>query len=282
MWKPTVVGRLLPGALAAPLLIVSACERKAPPAAPAAAPPAAPAPPAPAAALGRNELLQAMEAAAAAYAAGTPAEEAGLAGRRFVIRQAFGCSGPSAAGGLADGLAHWSVKGRSGDIEITLSPAAWTDSRLVEKAETWEAVEGMWLPRPWLRTEACPPATSPPTPPGTGPATNSATPPVLPLATPQTMGLAAVFEAEGSRVGRRNGRPYSFTIRGKDGAPAPAPADGYRLVLEGRLAGFADGNAIRCHALSPDHRPVCIAASRLDRVAFEDAGGGLLSEWRAG
>jgi hypothetical protein len=95
------------------------------------------------------------------------------------------------------------------------------------------------------------------------------------------MGLAAVFEADGSRLGRRNGRAYSFGVRGENDQPAAVPPGGYRLVLEGRMAAFSDGRAIRCRAASPDQRPVCIGAVRLDRVAFEDAQGAVLSEWRA-
>ena len=96
------------------------------------------------------------------------------------------------------------------------------------------------------------------------------------------MGLASVFEADGSRLGRRNGRAYEHTVRGVDDQPAVAPVQGYRLVLEGRLAAFPEGRSIRCRGSGPDQRPVCIAAVQIDRVAFEDAAGALLSEWRGG
>lgn len=45
---------------------------------------------------------------------------------------------------------------------------------------------------------------------------------------------------------------------------------------------FADGRAIHCRTAAPDQRPVCIGAAQLDRVAFEDADGQMLSEWRDG
>ena len=35
--------------------------------------------------------------------------------------------------------------------------------------------------------------------------------------------------------------------------PAAIPDGGYRLVLEGRMAAFADGRAVRCRAAGPDH-----------------------------
>jgi hypothetical protein len=96
------------------------------------------------------------------------------------------------------------------------------------------------------------------------------------------VGIAAVFEAGGSRIGRRNGRAYTFTVRSQNGEVLTPPAGGYRLLLEGRVVGFLGGRAIRCRAPGPDHRPVCVTAVQLDKVAFEDATGGVISEWRPG
>ena len=68
--------------------------------------------------------------------------------------------------------------------------------------------------------------------------------------------------------------PYRIT------AATPAPG-GYALRLEGRLTTFADGKAVKCVQRDRESRPVCVAALRLDRLAFEDgATGALLSEWR--
>jgi hypothetical protein len=61
-----------------------------------------------------------------------------------------------------------------------------------------------------------------------------------------------------------------------------APARGFRLVIEGRLTDFPTGHAIRCRAPSAEARPICVAAAQVDRVAFEDADGRLLREWRLG
>lgn len=229
---------------------------------------------APAPTLDRAGLLQAMDVAASAYAAGRDVGGANLAGRRFVIRQAFGCAGPTpppAEDMTGDGLAAWSWGDRRQSLRLTLAPGDWTASPLIAGgADNWEAVEGFWLTRPWLRTDGCPGAQGDPLASG----------PVAP--SPQSVGLAAVFEEDGSRIGRRNGRAYDFTVRGEGDQPPVAPAQGYRLVLEGRMTAFADGRAIRCRAASPDQRPVCIGAVQLDRVAFEDAGGQMLSEWRGG
>lgn len=280
MLEPTVSPRPSVVALAASLVFLAACQREeaapAPPPAPAvSAPPVVAIGPAPV--LDRTGLLQAMDVAASAFAAGKDPGGATLAGRRFVIRQAFGCAGPAPAGRSTvgatggDGLAAWSWGDKGKSLKLTLTPADWTGSPMVAGgADSWEAAEGFWLPRPWLRTDGCPGVPS-------DPAADGAT-----AVSPQTVGLAAVFEEDGSRLGRRNGRAYEFTVRAEGDQAPVAPTNGYRLVLEGRMTAFADGRAIRCRAAGPDQRPVCIGAVQLDRVAFEDAQGQGLSEWRPG
>lgn len=274
MLVPTVSPRPSVVVIAASLLVLGACQREqAEPAEPetvAAPPPIVTIAPSPT--LDRASLLQAMDLAASAYAAGREVGGASLAGRRFVVRQAFGCGGPAAS--LAEttageGLPALSWGDRRQSLKLSLAAGDWSQSVLIAgDAETWEAAEGFWLTRPWLRAEGCP------------------VPHGDPLAqdqsSPQTMGLAAVFNEGGSRTGRRNGRAYEFTVRGEGDKPPVAPAQGYRLVLEGRMTAFADGRAIRCRAANPDQRPVCIGAVQLDRVAFEDAEGRMLSEWRDG
>ncbi len=227
--------------------------------------------------LTRASLLAATSRAASAYAAGERIEGAdALVGRRFSIRVPFGCNGPqpTAAESAGDGLARWSWGPENRTIQLSLTPGDWLNTVLIAGAagqSDWEAVEGFWIPRPWLTTGDCSTVRADPLQSGDG------------SPSPQTVGLAAVFAANDSRVGRRNGRAYAFTIRPTGDTPLTAPAGGYRVVLEGRLASFPDGRAIRCRASNPDQRPVCIAAMRLDRVAFTNADGSvLLSEWRPG
>lgn len=263
--RPSVV------ALAASLVLLSACQRE--PTA-ASAPVAEPAQTpvvtvAPAPILDRASLLQAMDIAASAFAAGQEVAGASLAGRRFVVRQAFGCGGPAVNRPSQAGLATvtWSEDRES--AKLTLTPGDWSQSALIAgDAETWEAAEGFWLARPWLRVDTCP-------------AIQGGASPEAPSAA-QTMGLAAVFKEGGSRTVRRNGRAYEATLRAEGDQPLMPSAKGYRLVLEGRMTAFADGRAIRCRAVDADQRPVCIGAVQLDRVAFEDAEGKTLSEWREG
>ncbi|MDQ3125653.1 MAG: hypothetical protein M3Q74_08625 [Pseudomonadota bacterium] len=226
--------------------------------------------------LNRADLLAATSRAASAYAAGEQMEGAdALVGRQFSIRIPFGCNGPQPAPAEAagDGLARWSWGPENETIQLSLTPGDWLNTALIGGASesAREAVEGFWVPRPWLTAGDCSAVRADP-PPSEGGAPS-----------PQTVGLAAVFGADDSRVGRRNGRAYAFTIRATGDTPLAAPSRGYRVVLEGRLAGFPDGSAIRCRASNPDQRPVCIAAIRLDRVGFTNADGSvLLSEWRPG
>jgi hypothetical protein len=249
------------------------CERKSPPPprpAPEPAAVAVAAPRIPPPAISRSELLQAMEAARSAYATGRREPGDNLAGRRFAVRQAFGCPGTAAGQTTVAGMARWSWRPNRKSIEISLTPADWADAPMMtDTRNAWEAVEGFWLPWPWTSADRCPAAWN-----ATLPEQAAA------LASPQTDGLASVFERGGSRLGRRGGKAFTFTVRGEP-ALAP-PAGGYRLILEGRLTAFPDGRTIRCHARSPDERPVCIAAAEVDRVAFEDADGAVLSEWQSG
>jgi hypothetical protein len=261
-------------------LALAACEQQ--PSEPEDVVAEAPAPPrqslpAPIPVLSRGDLVSAANRAASFYAGGD--EQAGtdpLVGRTFSIKIAFGCAGPAPVvpeGGDTSGLASWSWASEGKTIELKMIPGEWAGSALIAgstQAPEWEAVDGFWITRPWLSSESCPDVTGDPLQPADG------------RADPQTVGLAAIFETGGSRIGQRNGRAYSFTIRPEGDSPLQPPEDGYRLVLEGRIASYPDGRAIRCRAAGPEQRPVCVAATKLDRVAFEGADGKQLSEWRPG
>jgi len=232
--------------------------------------------PTPPPALSRGDLIQAADEAASAYAEGRQLTGADpLADRSFAIHVTFGCTGPTTAGAPDEdqgGRAAWSWGPDRKTIQLTLIPGAWQDSAIIAQLQPakkkWEEVEGFWIPRPWMRSNACPAVPRDPLQPTD--------------ASPQTLGLAALYNEDSSRIGRRNGRAYTFTVRANaDGQLAP-PDRGYQLVLEGRIDAFPSGRAIECRAASPDQRPVCLVAVKLDRVAFEQPDGSLLSEWRAG
>lgn len=231
--------------------------------------------------LTRAELINALAQAASVHTAGSTAQgEDALVGRTFSLHLPFGCSGPSTTETPENAIAQWTWGPGQDTIRLTMTPGDWTTSPLVAGAVTstdapatatvtWEAVEGFWIARPWLATEACPASTL---------SQSISAPP-----SPQTAGLASVFTTDSSRLGRRDGRAYTHVIRAEGDVPLAPPAAGYRLVLEGRVVAFPNGRATRCVSYSPDQRPTCVAAVQLDKVAFEDGTTGeTLSEWRPG
>lgn len=274
------VSRIRLALMASACLMLAQCDHQASAPTPVAveAPKVPPVPTvaAPAPLITRADLLDAAARARSTYAAGATAGTEMLVGRAFALRVPFGCGGaPTTASPqvLQDGQAGWSWGPDRKTIELALRPGDWVKSALIADegaAPVWEVVEGFWIPHPWLRSETCPTERGDEAEPAQG------------EPSPQSLGIAGTSDLGGSRVGRRKGRAYVHTIRGKtDALPVP-PADGYRLLLEGRLIAFPDGQAIRCHAEGTQQRPVCIVAARLDKVAFEDSSGATLSEWRPG
>ncbi|WP_341022124.1 hypothetical protein [Brevundimonas diminuta] len=297
----TTTRLVAPLALAAALPLLTWCQRPPEPAAPAD-----PAPPPTVvldSTLNRAALLAALTEAGTALADGQT-RDAALTGRTVSVRLPFGCGGEATVAGEAGGLPRL-VRNADGSLTLTITPEDLGASALVPATregavDKWEAVEGFWIARPWSGLDACPAsaALAAPAPelapsptqtaiktPAKGKTTEAkavddvAAPPIV--QPERTAGLAAVFETGGSRLGRRQGQAYVHVIRGEKGvAPTPAPG-GYALRLEGRLTAFADGKAVHCVQKDAESRPVCIAALRLDRLAFEDgATGALLSEWR--
>lgn len=235
--------------------------------------PLAPPPP-----LSRADLITGLAQAASVYSAGSTVTGSDpLVGRTFSLKLPFGCGGPTTTGQVNDGVAQWQWGDNQTSIRLAMVPGDWIASPLVAGAvvvedgespeNAWEAVEGFWIERPWLATEACPAASL---------SASITAPP-----TAQSVGLVAVFPEGGSRLGRRNGRAYQHILRADGDTPLTPPEGGFALRLEGRVVGFPGGRAGRCVAFSPDQRPTCVAAVQLDRVAFEAAATGeTLAEWR--
>jgi hypothetical protein len=269
---PVIIGSVVAVLIAASLLFKGSGSTQAPPPPPPAVtqPIATPAPlEVPPLPLGRREIIELARDQAAAYAAGvTPPPQAALIGRRFSLKLPFGCSGPEIGDGAEQ--AHFEYDAVKKTIKLVARAGDWATLPIIQSlADSGgiEDVEGFWLPRPWSYAETCPPHRE-------GPAPATPTP-----ADGQSLGLARVFRAQGSRLLRRDGRPYEFVRRIAKGEVPPLTAS-YQLILEGRIVGFGGDQAIRCWSEGSDHRPICLYGVEFDRVAFEDAQGKLLAEWR--
>jgi len=255
--------------------VMTGCDR---PETPSEPPPPATAPtPSPAPTLDRAALLAAMASVASDTAAGIARDQADpLIGRTFSLRMAFGCFGaqpePANQSTNGDGTPRWATTADGRSIRLTLYPADWSEGDISGPPPTgFETLSGIWINQPWMRSESCP-------------AWSIAAPDVsADVAPAREAGLIMVRPTGGSRIGRAGERGFTHTVRGEGDEPATPPTQGYRLVLEGRLTGWADGRVVRCRIVTPDRPPGCVIGAVVDRVAFEDgAGGTVLSEWRPG
>ena len=221
--------------------------------------------PLPAPPLDRAALLGAVAQAASAHAAGIddPQAQAVLDGRRFAIKLRFGCGGP--AGEASSDALRWRVKSDE-SLEITATPDLSLEAPELAGAltQTVEAVEGFWIPHPWLLSNACPALRQ-----------SSEAHPVVPE---HSVGIAQYYTPEGSRTERRSGRAYVSIAPAEPGEPLPQ--NGFVLLLEGRLQAWPGGPPIHCSSTSAAARPSCIVSVRLDRVAFTRPGdGAVIDEW---
>ncbi|OYX30188.1 MAG: hypothetical protein B7Y99_12025 [Caulobacterales bacterium 32-69-10] len=270
------------GAAAAVLVLVVVVQLRAPKPQPAPspplpapapvveAPPAPPAPPPAPPALKRGDLIAAAAEAAAAFAEGRPVpdERRLMAGRRFQIVIPFSCRGLGVAADTDPARATVDAKRRT--LTLAAAPQDWAEAPWLDTilggAEP-EAVEGFWVPRPWITGEACPAVPIPAEAEGK----------VQP--TPPSLGLVQVFAVGASRVGQRGSRPYRVVKKLSEEEVAAAPAT-YRLILTGRIAALVEDQAVRCFSADVDMRPTCLIGVKLDKVRFEDAAGAeTLAEW---
>ena len=230
--------------------------------------------------LGREALLLAVVRAASAAASGQPDGSAQrmLDGKLFELRIRFGC-GEAPAEQQALG---WRVDADSRTLRLSARPDVAADDPLVAPlldSGGFEAVEGFWVARPWLLTDACPvaPAAAPASAEPINATQSSPAPAANPAA--QRVGIAQFFTSSDPRTGRRSGRPYESVVQLGDGE-AP-PANGLNLILSGRLRAFPGGKVIACAAVAPNRPPDCLVSAEVDRVRMErPEGGAPLAEWR--
>jgi hypothetical protein len=227
----------------------------------------------------RAELMAAVSVAAEAFALGNPYPKVveDLAGRRFSVKLPFGCSGPDGGGPLnySYASAKMTLKVAAQPEHWTVKDAAWT----MLASDKTEAIEGFWISRPWISADACPVLRTPPAQPTPLAAAGSKPTEIassISLDDSQTVGLARVFEKDGSRLLQRGARPYQV-IRKSEGQVA----GGFRLVLEGRIIAPGDLSPISCRSGGLDQRPVCLVRIEFDRVAIESVSGDLLGEWNS-
>lgn len=270
MTRPNRRSTLAKWSIAATTLMLAGCEASRPPQdangavannVVAPAPPrAVPVPDTP---LDRERLLLEVAQARSAYAAADDdrAAQAELDGDRFELRIRFGCGAPP-----AEATGNPSVRHDAGARTIELNAAA--DVTLADPpvaavaGEGVEAVEGIWISRPWLLRPACIPGT--------------------PAATGHLVGIAQYFTPDDSRVARRGDRSYRHVVRLAEGQD-PARPQGYDLVVTGRLRAGPAGRVIRCTASDPNAMPVCLIGAEFERVRMEDVErGATIADWSRG
>lgn len=229
--------------------------------------------------MNRAALLQTVALARSAAAAGVDDSQAqrALDGKQFELRIRFGCSG--AAAKLQDAALGWTYNADRRVLRISATPTLNGDDPLVEQldAKDIEAVEGFWIPRPWMLQASCP---APPAAPVAAPETDTAQQPSTATAMAAgRIGIAQFFTAADSRTMRRDHRPYAAT-KTLDAGTAQVGVKGFDLVLEGRLQPGPGGRVILCKSSAVDRPPDCIVSARIDRVRFEQPDtGATIAEW---
>jgi len=249
-----------------------------------------PALPAAVSVMDRAGLLAAVAQAASAAAAGL--DDSGVQrkmdGQPFEIRLRFGCKGPSEADEKK--VMSWRFDEASRTLRLRAQPdiSIQGDVASALAGEAFEAVEGFWIPRPWLQQPVCPAMATPPAPQPAAPLEEpkeeqaSAEPaPVAAPPPPKLVGIAQFFSATDSRTLRRDGRAYESTkALSVDESPS---TEGYNLVLTGRLKRLPNGRVIACAVERPEQSPRCIASVDFDRVWIERPDTqATIAEWSAG
>ena len=214
----------------------------------------------------RDLILAAIEAANDVMVGTDDAErQQGLDGRRFSFRIRL-CVGTPSSGRLT-----FDPEGRVLRASVSADITAENPVAAALSANRFEAVEGFWVPYPWLLQASCPPAPPSPAPDTIREAAATTSDPARP-----TFGLAEFFSPDTDRSIRREGRPFSVTRRLEEGS-APGPID---LVLRGRLIQLPDAKVINCQPNATMLPPQCIVSVRFDVVRLEQANGGeLLAAW---
>jgi hypothetical protein len=242
--------------------------------------------------LDRAALLTVIAEAASATAAGAEMPEAvqSLDGRQFELRIRFGCGGP--ATDLGNRWLGWSFNTQSRRIRVRAMPTISKDDPLIEQlgGGEFEAIEGFWIPRPWLLQPVCPAVAA---------IQGSANPPTEqteneadstesgegqldePVPRSPRLGIAQFFTSEDPRTRRRGMRPYEANhTLAEDKAIS---SQGYNLVLSGRLRALPGRGVVQCTARNANSPPECVVSAEFQRVWIEQPDThDVIAEWSAG
>lgn len=167
-------------------------------------------------------------------------------------------------------------------------PTLSADDELVRElgGGEFEAVEGFWIPRPWLLEAACPATTAasaglgdPVAESAEGKAAAATQPASEPLLQWPRIGIARFFTEADPRTGRRSMRPYE-AVKILEG---DQPVGGFNLVLSGRLRALPEKGVILCASKEADSPPECIVSADFDRVWIERPDNReIIAEWGSG
>lgn len=233
----------------------------------------------------RDRLLLTVARAASAHSAGMnePGAQRSLDGKQFEVRLRFGCDGP----GPRTGEHGWSLDPDGRTLRLRAVPTLSLDDEVASgvAGDEVEAVEGFWLPRPWLLQAECParePTAVPDDPADEQASSGEVSPTPASTAPPaaafQRIGIAQFFTAQDARTRRRMDRPFEAVKRLEEGERAGQ--DGFNLVLSGRLRARGDGRVILCSGSGRDRPPDCIVSAAVDRVWIErPSDKAVMAEW---
>lgn len=265
-----------------------------------------PAVPLPEPPMDRAALLTAVARAASATASGADdaADQRSLDGKRFELSIRFGCRGP--APDLREAVFGWTFNREDRTLRLRATPTISGESELIKQiaGEDFEAVEGFWVPRPWLLEPVCPaaaavrpapqaapsePESEPESEPQAAAADREQSPAPVddeqesqapPPARPR-VGIAQFFRDTDPRTGRRDMRPYE-TLKTLEPNQSLG-SQGFNLVLSGRLRAIPGKGVIACVPLGSDRPPECVVSADFDRVRMERPDNReVLAEWTSG
>lgn len=233
----------------------------------------------PLSALGRAEILAAVAAAADEVAAGNalPQSNLELANQSFELTLPIACED-----GATGAWGAWRFDASAGVLRVSFNRQNWAAEPLfaeLAKGQPFETAEGFWIERPWTRSEQCPAqASSNSSTPETAGAVKDAAPAPAGAGPEQRLALVQYFSSDAPRRLLRGKRPYAYTAKLPKDVEAAGGA--FRVRIQGRITGYADGQPVHCVNREAGQPPICAMAVEFGKIALEDAKTGeTLADW---